>query len=146
MTTQQKYKHNPNAKMEKGDVSMNWNGNHFASSSVFFNTNTAGGIVFANYLSLKSAKNSKGGTDNDSFLACFLSNTDIPREFHQSYKDNSTDFPYRWAVYYEGAEHFATEGSIFGKFDTGYRKINAEIRMSLENGDKVVILFNAEKV
>ncbi|WCM52199.1 hypothetical protein OH720_04040 [Pseudomonas sp. WJP1] len=146
MTTQPTYKHNPKTKIEKGDATLNWSGKNLTSSSVGFNTNTAGGLLFANYLRQTDSKNSKGGNDSDIVVACFLSNTDIPERFDQPYKAGSTNHPFRWGLFYEGAEHFATEGSITGVFSNGYRKIEAEIRMLLENGETVVTLFNAEKV
>ncbi|MVV47603.1 hypothetical protein EJA72_04965 [Pseudomonas sp. PB120] len=147
MISLEPFKYDPNAiKANRGSATMNWNGKEFYSIETNFVTNKAGGLVWASDFGATNTKNSEDKSVQSTLLLSFLSKTDIPERFHQSYKAGSTDHPEPWAFYHEGAKFSATEGSITGKFSNSYRTLEAEIRMLLENGESIITTFSAEYV
>lgn len=142
MSIQQDYKHDANAKADRGNVLISWDDKTLLSREVYFYTMTSGGVLFANQL----AELGTIGTDMDSFVVCLKSDENLGDDFSQEYDQKSSEFRFKWVLLYKGVFHYPIRGTITGTFSNIYRKLEAKIIMVFSDETSAVINFNAEKI
>ncbi len=137
MGTQQEFDVKSVREFEIGEATIQWKGQTLKSKIVYFNQS----LVYATFLQAEGS--SRGGTENDVFIASFTDNP--PMNFQEFYEKGKTPHCYSWVLVYDNIRHEPRTGAITGSFKNAYRTVEANSVMTFGDDDSAIISFKADK-